>query len=140
MSSQKNIYKNIWFPFTSSQDAQDYPPVVIERGQGMYVYDAQGKAYLDAIGSWWVNLFGHNHPRITAAVKAQLDKLEHVLMAGFIAEPTLRLTKLLAALMPPSSAEYFIRTTGRPRSKSHLKWRCNIGPTRATKSGPNSWR
>ena len=62
---------------------------MIESGQGVYLYDTDGRRYLDAIGSWWVSILGHSHPRITAAVKKQLDMLEHVLMAGFVSKPAL---------------------------------------------------
>ncbi|MDD5674655.1 MAG: adenosylmethionine--8-amino-7-oxononanoate transaminase [Chitinivibrionales bacterium] len=114
-------FNHIWFPFTCSQDAADYPPVIIERGQGLYLYDQSGKAYLDAVGSWWVSIFGHNHLRITGAIKAQLDQLEHVLMAGFIAEPTLRLTELLTAMVPPALSRIFYSDNGSTAVEVALK-------------------
>ena len=75
------------------------PPVAIARGEGVWLYDYQGKRYLDAIGSWWVNLFGHTNPRINAAIRDQLDKLEHVMLAGFTHEPVVELSSRLSELV-----------------------------------------
>lgn len=112
MNSLNSRYKHLWFPFTSSQDMDTYPPRVIERGSGIYVYDTNGNRYLDAIGSWWVSILGHNHPKITEAVKQQADKLEHVLMAGFISQPTLTLTELLASIVPAGLTRIFFSDDG----------------------------
>jgi adenosylmethionine-8-amino-7-oxononanoate aminotransferase len=101
MNSENATFNNIWFPFTHYQDLLNYPPQIIERGEGMYIYTKDGVRLCDAIGSWWVSILGHNHPFVSAAVKEQLDKIEHVIMAGFIAEPTLALAGLLFPLLPP---------------------------------------
>lgn len=114
-------HNHLWMPFAAWQDTIDYPPLVIERGEGIYLYDREGNSYIDAIGSWWVSLFGHNHPSITAAVKKQLNGLEHVMMAGLIAEPTLRLSNLLSALLPPQLSRIFFSDNGSTAVEVALK-------------------
>ena len=66
--------------------------------EGAWLYDYDGQRYLDAISSWWVNLFGHANPRINAALHDQLDKLEHVMLAGFTHAPVIELSERLSAL------------------------------------------
>ncbi len=85
--------KVLWHPCTQMKDHETLPLIPIRRGEGVWLEDFDGKRYIDAISSWWVNLFGHANPRINAAVKAQLDTLEHVLLAGFSHEPAIRLTE-----------------------------------------------
>jgi adenosylmethionine-8-amino-7-oxononanoate aminotransferase len=113
--------ERLWMPFTSHQDQLDYPPLVIRKGEGIYLYDADGKRYIDAIGSWWVSSFGHCNPHIGGAVKKQLDKLEHVLMAGFISEPALELTRLLGNILPPSYSKIFYSDNGSTAVEAALK-------------------
>jgi adenosylmethionine-8-amino-7-oxononanoate aminotransferase len=88
----------VWHPCTQMKHHEHLPLVPIQRGQGEWLYDMDGKAYLDAVSSWWVNLFGHNHPRIKAAITQQMDQLEHVILAGFTHEPVVQLSERLAAL------------------------------------------
>ena len=114
-------YKHLWMPFTYYQDLLEHPPIVIERGDGIYVFDASGKGYIDAVGSWWVSIFGHNHPEITAAVKAQLDKIEHILMAGFVSEPGVRLSQLLGDLLPSGLTRVFYSDDGSTAVEVALK-------------------
>jgi adenosylmethionine-8-amino-7-oxononanoate aminotransferase len=85
---------------------ESLPIVPIERGDGMWLVDFDGKRYLDAVSSWWVNLFGHGHPAIKAAIKDQLDKLEHVMLAGFTHAPVVELSERLAALTGLGHAFY----------------------------------
>jgi adenosylmethionine-8-amino-7-oxononanoate aminotransferase len=80
------------------QHHETVPLIPVSHGRGLWLYDAQGRRYLDAISSWWVNLFGHANPRINAALKDQLDKLEHAMLAGFTHEPVIELSEKLAAL------------------------------------------
>lgn len=91
----------LWHPCTQMKDHEFLPLIPIKNGSGVWLYDYQGKRYLDAISSWWVNLFGHANPTINAAIKQQLDTLEHVIFAGFshvgaitLAERLTQLTKL----------------------------------------------
>jgi adenosylmethionine-8-amino-7-oxononanoate aminotransferase len=121
MNSLKNTFDHLWFPFTCSQDLESFPPRIIERGQGVYLYDADGRQYLDAIGSWWVSVLGHNHPLITRAVKKQLDLLEHVLMAGFVSRPALELSHLLASMLPKKLTRIFYSDDGSTAVEIALK-------------------
>ena len=89
--------KTVWHPCTQMQHHETMPMMAISHGRGAWLYDADGKRYLDGISSWWVNLFGHANPTINAALKDQLDKLEHVMLAGFTHEPVILLSEKLAA-------------------------------------------
>ena len=80
------------------QHHETVPLVAVHHGSGPWLYDHDGNRYLDAISSWWVNLFGHANPRINAALKQQLDTLEHAMLAGFTHEPVVALSEQLSAL------------------------------------------
>lgn len=88
----------VWHPCTQMKSHETMPLVPIQRGQGVWLYDMNGKRYLDAVSSWWVNLFGHNQPQIKQAIREQLDALEHVILAGFTHEPVVNLSERLSAL------------------------------------------
>ena len=77
----------VWHPCTQMKVHETLPLVPIARGEGAWLFDFDGKRYLDAVSSWWVNLFGHANPTIATAVRAQLDQLEHVIFAGFTHRP-----------------------------------------------------
>ncbi len=94
---------HVWHPCTQMKDHDSLLPMIpIRGGNGVWLNDFAGQRYLDAISSWWVNLFGHANPRINAALRAQLDSLEHVILAGFTHEPVIRLSEALTALAPPA--------------------------------------
>jgi len=88
---------SVWHPCTQMQHHESVPLIAVSRGRGAWLYDSDGKRYLDGISSWWVNLFGHANPRINAALKDQLDQLEHAMLAGFTHEPVVQLSEQLAA-------------------------------------------
>jgi len=88
----------IWYPFTQMKTAS--APINIVRGEGVYIYDEKGNAYLDAVSSWWVSIHGHSHPYIAEKVSAQLKTLEHVILAGFCHPPILELTERLLKHLP----------------------------------------
>ncbi|HEY7985418.1 MAG TPA: aminotransferase class III-fold pyridoxal phosphate-dependent enzyme, partial [Methylophilaceae bacterium] len=96
----------VWHPCTQMKAHETMPLIPIARGQGAWLYDFDGNRYLDAISSWWVNLFGHANPRINAALKKQLDQLEHVMLAGFTHQPVVELSERLAALTGLGHAFY----------------------------------
>ncbi len=98
--------KSVWHPCTQMKQHESYPLIPIQKGAGVWLYDAEGKRYLDAVSSWWVNLFGHNNPRIKDAIKQQLDTLEHVMLAGFTHEPVVELSEKLAKLAGLGHAFY----------------------------------
>ena len=114
-------FDRLWMPFTFHGDMRDFPPRVIERGKGLYVYDSAGRRIMDAVGSWWVSSFGHCHPHIAAAVRKQASRLDHVLMAGFVSEPTMRLTALLADLLPKELTRIFYSDDGSTTVEVALK-------------------
>ncbi len=92
--------QSVWHPCTQMQHhaaANPVPLIPISHGRGAWLYDTGNRRYLDAISSWWVNLFGHANPRINAALKDQLDTLEHAMLAGCTHEPVVRLSEQLAA-------------------------------------------
>ena len=90
--------KSVWHPCTQMQHHETVPLIPVSHGCGAWLYDHEGRRYLDAISSWWVNLFGHANPRINAALKDQLDRLEHAMLAGFTHEPVIELSEQLSAL------------------------------------------
>jgi adenosylmethionine-8-amino-7-oxononanoate aminotransferase len=97
------------------------PLVPVARGSGCWLYDAEGRRYLDAISSWWVNLFGHCHPRINAALADQLRKLEHVLLAGFTHEPVVELSERLARAAGGALGHCFYASDGASAVEIALK-------------------
>ncbi|MBL8429985.1 MAG: adenosylmethionine--8-amino-7-oxononanoate transaminase [Dechloromonas sp.] len=127
----------VWHPCTQMQHhAQPGTPghlplVPIARGQGAWLYDFDGKRYLDGISSWWTNLFGHANPRINAALRDQLDTLEHVMLAGFTHQPVVELSERLSALTGGALGHAFYASDGASATEIALKmsfhyWR-NIG-------------
>ncbi|HET9679973.1 MAG TPA: adenosylmethionine--8-amino-7-oxononanoate transaminase [Gammaproteobacteria bacterium] len=111
----------VWHPCTQMKDHEWLPLVPIKRGQGIWLEDFDGNRYLDAISSWWVNIFGHANPRINAAIKEQLDTLEHVILAGFGHEPATRLAERLVELTPPGLNRVFYADNGSSAVEAALK-------------------
>ena len=111
----------VWHPCTQMQSHESIPMVPIRRGQGPWLYDFEGRRYLDAISSWWVNLFGHCNPRINAAVKEQLERLEHLILAGFTHEPVVQLSECLSALTQHTLGHCFYASDGASATEIALK-------------------
>jgi adenosylmethionine-8-amino-7-oxononanoate aminotransferase len=116
----------LWHPCTQMRDHSrldkiSVPLIPIARGEGAWLVDHNGKRYLDAISSWWTNLFGHANPRIAAAVRDQLDKLEHVIFAGFSHEPAIVLGEKLLRAAPPGLARVFYADNGSSAVEVALK-------------------
>ena len=127
----------LWHPCTQMKDHETLPPIPIRRGQGVWLEDYAGKRYLDAVSSWWVNLFGHCHPYINAALRDQLENLEHVLLAGFTHAPAVELAERLLRLAPPGLNRCFYADNGSSAVEIALKmsfhyWR-NRGQTGKTR-------
>ncbi len=112
---------NIWHPCTQMKDHEKYPIIKIDRGEGIYLYDDKGTEYIDAVSSWWVNLFGHNNPRLKDAIKNQLDKLEHVIFAGLTHDPALELTDSLLSITPDNMTKVFYADIGSAAVESAMK-------------------
>jgi len=123
--------KVLWHPCTQMKDTETLPPIPIKRGQGVWLEDFEGNRYIDAVSSWWVNIFGHADPAINTAVKSQLDTLEHVMLAGFSHQPAVELAERLVAAAPPGLSRAFYADNGSAAVEVALKmsfhyWR-NIG-------------
>ena len=88
------------------------PLLPIAHAAGAWLHDFDGNRYLDAISSWWVNLFGHANPRINAALRDQLEQLDHVLLAGCTHAPVVELSERLAALAPAGLGHVFYASDG----------------------------
>jgi len=97
-SWQQRSLRSVWHPCTQMQRAAAVPPLPIARGEGPWLIDHEGQRYFDATSSWWVNLFGHADARINAALKDQLDRLPHVMLAGCTHAPAVELAERLSAL------------------------------------------
>lgn len=111
----------LWHPCTQMKDHETLPLIPIRRGQGIWLEDFAGQRYLDAISSWWVNLFGHANPTINAAINQQLSQLEHVLLAGFTHEPAINLAERLVAVTPPGLQRCFFADNGSSAVEVALK-------------------
>jgi len=125
----------VWHPCTQMKQHESLPLVPVARGAGCWLYDADGRRYLDAISSWWVNLFGHCHPRINAALADQLGKLEHVLLAGFSHEPVVELSERLARATGGTLGHCFYASDGASAVEIALKmsfhyWRNRGSPAK----------
>jgi adenosylmethionine-8-amino-7-oxononanoate aminotransferase len=113
--------KVLWHPCTQMHDHEELPPIAIRRGQGVWLEDVDGNCYIDAISSWWVNLFGHANPRINAAVTRQMETLEHVILAGFTHEPVVQLSERLVRLAPTGLTRCFYADSGSAAVEIALK-------------------
>jgi adenosylmethionine-8-amino-7-oxononanoate aminotransferase len=111
----------VWHPCTQMKRHETLPLVPIARGSGVWLYDQDGKRYLDAVSSWWVNMFGHSNPRINAAITDQLGKLEHVMLAGFTHEPVVALSERLIQLVPDGLGHCFYASDGASAVEIALK-------------------
>jgi len=140
MPNQSIIQRDLavlWHPCTQMKDHEHlFPLIPIKRGEGVWLEDFAGNRYLDAISSWWVNLFGHANPRINAALRNQLEQLEHVILAGFTHEPVLHLSERLIDLTPPELTRCFYADNGSSCVEVALKmsfhfWQ-NTGQARKT--------
>ncbi len=111
----------IWHPCTQMKDHETLPLVPVKSGKGVYLYDFDGNAYIDAVSSWWVNIFGHANETINNKVKAQIDTLEHVLLAGFTHEPAIELAHKLVNITPKDMAKVFYVDNGSSAVEAALK-------------------
>jgi adenosylmethionine---8-amino-7-oxononanoate aminotransferase len=113
--------RHVWHPCTQMKDHESLPPIPVRRGAGVWLEDHDGRRYLDAISSWWTNLFGHANARISGAIAAQAADLEHVLLAGFTHEPAIVLAERLTALAPAGLSRCFYADSGSAAVEVALK-------------------
>ena len=111
----------VWHPCTQMKQHEELPLVPIARAGGCWLYDFDGGRYLDAVSSWWVNLFGHGNARINAALTQQLSCLEHVMLAGFTHEPVIELSERLSALTGGRLGHCFYASDGASATEIALK-------------------
>lgn len=110
MTLSKRDQNHLWHPYTQHKTAQ--LPIAIIRGEGVLLWDENGKEYIDAIASWWVNPFGHSNPIIADAIYKQLTTLEHVLFGGFTHEPAILLSEKLIEILPKNQRKLFFSDNG----------------------------
>jgi adenosylmethionine-8-amino-7-oxononanoate aminotransferase len=113
--------EHIWHPCTQQKDHELLPPIPIARGEGVYLVDVDGNRYIDGVSSWWVNLFGHNHPRLNRALTDQAGRIAHHIFAGFTHEPAVELAHRLCQLAPPGLNKVFFADNGSAAVEVALK-------------------
>lgn len=118
-SLSKRDKEIIWHPFTQEKTAPNV--IAIKHAKGSYIYDEDGKAYLDLISSWWVNLHGHAHPDIARSIYEQALQLEHIMFAGFTHKPAIELCENLRQLLPLELCRFFFSDNGSTAVEIALK-------------------
>ena len=111
----------LWHPCTQMKDHETLPLIPIKKAHGVYLEDFEGNRYIDAISSWWVNMFGHTNKYINEKIKEQLDTLEHVILAGFTHEQVVRLSERLVKLTPDGLEKCFYSDNGSSAVEVALK-------------------
>ena len=104
--------KYIWHPCSQMKDYEELPPIVIDHAKGINLYDIEGNCYKDVVSSWWCNLLGHCNPKINSAIKAQLDKLEHVIFANFTHKTAITLCQKLMEVLPKGLCKFNFADNG----------------------------
>ena len=117
----KEDFKYIWHPCSQMKDYEELPPIVVDHGQGMYLYDVDGNRYIDVISSWWCNLLGHCNPHINEEIKKQLNSLEHVIFANFTHKPAIRLCERLSKLLPKGVCKFNFTDNGSSAIEAAMK-------------------
>ncbi|MFD3447250.1 adenosylmethionine--8-amino-7-oxononanoate transaminase [Microbacteriaceae bacterium 4G12] len=122
----------VWHPFTQMKIYQQSKPLIIEKGQGSYLFDIEGKKYLDGYASLWVNVHGHNVPELNEALTNQIHKIAHSTLLGSANVPSILLAKKLAEITPGNLGKVFYSDTGSASVEIALKiayqyWK-NINP------------
>lgn len=118
---QQRDLAHIWHPCSQMKDYETLPPIIIDSAQGSYLYAADGTKYLDIISSWWCNLLGHCNPKINAAIKEQMEKLEHVIFVNFTHEPAINLCEQLTEVLPKGLTKFNFADNGSASVEIALK-------------------
>ena len=111
----------IWHPCSQMKDYEHLPLIPIKKGQGVYLEDFDGNRYIDAISSWWVNLFGHSNPYINSKLKEQVESLEHVIFAGFTHESAVKLAQRVLDKTASNLTKVFFADNGSSAIEVALK-------------------
>lgn len=118
---QKKDLEHIFHPCSQMKDYEQLPPMVIVKGDGIYVEDEFGNRYMDCVSSWWVNLFGHCNSRINGVIKEQIDKLEHIIFANFSHEAAIELGERLVAVAPDGLNKLIFTDNGSSSTEVAIK-------------------
>ena len=127
--------KHLWHPFTQMKEWMEEIPVIVERGEGIYLIDTEGNRYIDGIASMWTNVHGHNRREINDAITAQLDKIAHSTLLGYANVPAIQLAKRLVEITPHGLDRVFYSDDGATSVEVALKmayqyWRQKEEPRR----------
>lgn len=117
----KKDLEYIWHPCSQMKDYEELPPIVVDSAKGMYLYDIDGNRYVDVVSSWWCNLLGHCNPRINAAVKKQIDTLEHVIFANFTHKTAITLCEKLLKVLPKGLCKFNFTDNGSSAIEAAMK-------------------
>lgn len=121
MTLEEKDLNYIWHPCSQMKDYEELPPIIVKKGQGIYLYDKNGKEYIDIVSSWWCNLLGHCNPTINKAIKEQLDCLEHIIFANFSHEPAIQLCEQLSENVPKGLTKFNFSDNGSSAIECSLK-------------------
>ncbi|MGV1047320.1 MAG: adenosylmethionine--8-amino-7-oxononanoate transaminase [Solirubrobacterales bacterium] len=114
-------HEHLWHPFTQQQGWSEEEPLVIERGEGCWLIDADGRRYLDGHSSLWCNVHGHHHPVIDRAIREQIDRVSHSTMLGLSHPGAAELAARLVAIAPPGLSRVFYSDSGATAAEIALK-------------------
>jgi len=114
-------HRYLWHPFTQMQEWTTEPPLIIERGKGAYVFDVEGRRYLDGVSSLWVNIHGHRHPVLDHAITAQTEKIAHSTFLGLSNPPAIELARALLHVAPRGLTRVFYSDNGSTAVEAALK-------------------
>lgn len=117
----KTDMEYIWHPCSQMKDYEELPPIVIDHGEGMYLYDIDGNRYVDVISSWWCNLLGHCNPHISEEIKKQLNSLEHVIFANFSHKQAIKLCERLSKIVPEGLCKFNFTDNGSSAIEAAMK-------------------
>jgi len=126
----------LWHPFTQMQEWVQEPPLIIERGDGPYLIDTEGRRYLDGVSSVWVNVHGHRHPTLDRALRRQLRSIAHSTLLGLSNPPAIRLARELVRVAPPGLTRVFYSDNGSTAVEIALKMAVQYWQQRAPSAGP----
>ncbi len=130
--------KHVWHPFTQHHEWDAREPIIIRSGRGVWLTDTRGRRFMDGVSSLWVNVWGHNHPALNAAITKQLKKIAHSTFLGLSHEPAIRLAKKLTEIAPPGLSRVFYSDNGSTAVEVALKmayqyWQLVSQDTKKTK-------
>lgn len=118
---QQRDLRYIWHPCSQMKDYENFPPIVVDHAKGVYIYDTDGKEYIDIVSSWWCNLLGHCNETISENIKNQLDKLEHVIFANFTHKTAIELCEKLMQIIPKGLSKFNFSDNGSASVECALK-------------------